>query len=244
MAVRRGYRYGPWQGGRDPLEPPYDVAEALDALGDQVLDGSSPGEALRDLLRRGRDKLRGLEDIRRDVRRRQADARQRGRLDGTLEEVRELLDRALEEERRALFPEPDEAARLAEAELDALPRDTSSAVRQLADHDWRSAEARHIYEQIQELLRREVLDSQFRGMKEALQQATPEDMARIKDMLADLNAMLAADARGEHTQEQFDEFMAKHGELFPDRPSTLEELVDQLARRAAAQQRLMRSLSA
>ncbi|MEP6697714.1 MAG: VWA domain-containing protein [Pseudonocardiales bacterium] len=244
MVASRGYRYGPWQGGRDPLEPPFDVAEALDSVGDQVLDGSSPGEALRNLLRRGGDRLRGLEDVRREVRRRQREARKRGRLDGTLEEVRELLDRALEQERGALFPDPDDAARLAEAELDALPRDTSSAVRELADFQWRSPEARQTYAEIQDLLRREVLDSQFRGMKEALQQATPEDLARVKDMLADLNAMLAADARGEHTQAQFDEFMGKHSEFFPERPSTLDELVDQLARRAAAQQRLMRSLSA
>ncbi len=242
-ASRHGYRYGPWQGGRDPLEPPFDVAEALDAVGDRVLDGSSPGEALRDLLRRGRDGLRGLEDIRREVRRRQREARQRGRLDGTLEDVRELLDRALDQERRALFPEPDDAARMAEAEFAALPRDTPSAVRQLADYNWRSPEARRTFAEIQDLLRREVLDSQFRGMKDALQQVTPEGMARIKDMLADLNAMLAADARGEHTQERFDEFMARHGEFFPEQPATLGELVDQLARRAAAQQRLMRSLS-
>ena len=43
-------------------------------------------------------------------------------------------------------------------------------------------------------------------------------MQAVKDMLADLNAMLEADARGEHTQEQFDEFMGKHGEFFPAQP--------------------------
>ena len=240
----QGYRYGSWRGGRDPLEPPYDVAEALDAIGDQVLDGSSPSEALRDLLRRGRDGLRGLDDIRRDVRRRQKQSRKSGRLDGTLAEVRALLDRAVELERTALFPDPDDGARLAEAELDALPKDTSSAVRELAEYAWRSAEARQTYEQISDLLRREVLDSQFRGMKDALQNATPQEMQAVKEMLADLNAMLAADARGEHTQEQFDDFMAKHGQLFPEQPGTLAELVDALARRAAAQERLLQSLSA
>ena len=56
-------------------------------------------------------------------------ARSAGRMDGTLQEVRELLDRALEAERRELFPDPDDAARLAEAELDALPDDTAGAVR-------------------------------------------------------------------------------------------------------------------
>jgi uncharacterized protein with von Willebrand factor type A (vWA) domain len=63
-------------------------------------------------------------------------------------------------------------------------------------------------------------------------------------MLADLNGMLEADARGEHTQEQFDEFMSRYGDMFPDQPSNLEELVDSLARRAAAAERMMRSMTA
>jgi uncharacterized protein with von Willebrand factor type A (vWA) domain len=69
-------------------------------------------------------------------------------------------------------------------------------------------------------------------MKQALETPRPQDVQAVKDMLADLNAMLEADARGEHTQEQFDEFMGKHGEFFPSEPETLEELVDDLARRA------------
>jgi uncharacterized protein with von Willebrand factor type A (vWA) domain len=237
------YRYGAWHGGRDPLEPPFDVAAALDEMGDAVLDGASPGEALRSLLRRGAEGRRGLDDLLRDVRRRQREARSRGRLDGTLEQVREMLERALDQERAALFPDPDDSARLAEAELDALPRDPASAVRQLGDYEWRSPEARATYDEIKDLLRREVLDSQFRGMKDALANASPQDMARVKDMLADLNAMLAADARGEHTQEQFDDFMGSYGDFFPANPQSLDELVDELARRAAAAARLLDSLT-
>jgi len=237
------YRYGAWHGGRDPLEPPFDVRMALDEIGDEVLAGSSPGEALRRLLQHGADGLRGLQDLRRRVRQRTRAAHRRGRLDGTLERVKDLLDRALAAERRALFPDPSDAARLAEAELDALPADPARAVRRLADYQWRSEEARQAYEEIRDLLRREVLDSQFRGMRDALRNATPADMQRVREMLAALNDMLAADARGEHTQEQFDEFMRQYGDFFPERPSTLEELVDALARRAAAQQRLLDSLT-
>ena len=239
----RAYRYGSWSGGRDPLEPPYDVASALDQIGEQVLDGASPRQALRDLLRRGADGLRGLDDLRRQVAKRQRQARQKGQLDGTLQEVRELLDKALEAERRELFPDPSDAARMRELELDTLPSDTARAVQALKPYDWRSPEAREAYEQIDDLLRREVLDSQFKGMKQALEHASPQDMQAVKDMLADLNAMLEADARGEHTPEQFEQFMEKHGEFFPSEPETLEELVDDLARRAAAQQRLMDSLT-
>ncbi len=237
------YRYGAFHDGPDPLAAPFDVRRALDELGDEVLRGDGVRDALRNMLRRGTEGWRGLDDLLRDVRRRRRSARQRGRLDGTLEEVRALLDRAVGQERAELFPDPSDDARLREAELDALPSETARAVRELSSYDWRSSAARATYEQIQDLLRREVLDSQFRGMKQALESPDPAAMRRVKDMLADLNAMLDADARGEHRQADFDDFMAKHGEFFPDRPENLEQLVDSLARRAAAAQRLLNSLT-
>jgi uncharacterized protein with von Willebrand factor type A (vWA) domain len=237
------YRYGAWRGGPDPLEPPFDVARALDRLGERVLSGDRAADALRNLLRQGMPGTRGLRDLLRQARDRRRELRERGRLDGTLERVRELLDQAVEQERQALFPDPSDAARLAEAELDQLPPDTARAVRQLADYQWRSPEAAATYEQIRDLLRREVLDSQFRGMRDALAGASPEELQRIRDMVADLNAMLEADARGEDTQRQFDEFMERYGDMFPENPRSLEELVDALARRAAAASRLAASLT-
>jgi uncharacterized protein with von Willebrand factor type A (vWA) domain len=237
------YRYGAWQGGRDPLEPPYDVAGAVDKIGESVLAGNSPAEALRNLLRRGMDGRRGLDQMMRELRDRRRELRQRGRLDGTLEQVRDLLDQALDQERQALFPEPSDRARAAEQELAELPEDTARAVRQLADYQWTSPDAAQTYEQIRDLLRREVLDSQFRGMKQALEGADPEAMQRVKDMLAALNDLLDADARGEDTTQAFEQFMDDYGDMFPDNPETLEDLVDSLARRAAAAERMMRSLT-
>ncbi|MDT4935367.1 MAG: hypothetical protein QOK11_3259 [Pseudonocardiales bacterium] len=236
-------RYGAWHGGPDPLEPPYDIREALDEIGDEVLSGSSPRSALNRMLRRGARDRDGLDALRRQARERARELRRGGQLDGTLQQVRQLLDEAVADERRALFPDPDDSARMAEAELDALPPDTARAVRQLADYQWRSPDARQKYEQIQQLLRDEVLDAQFAGMRDALQSATPGDLARIREMMSALNDMLDADARGEHTQEQFDQFMQQYGDFFPENPKNLEELVDTLARRAAAAQRLMDSLT-
>ena len=141
-----------------------------------------------------------------------------GRMDGTLQEVRELLDKALTAERRELFPDPDDSARLAEDELDALPDDTAGAVRALKDYPWRSDEARQAYEQIQDLLRREVLDSSFASMKNALENATEADMQAVKDMVADLSAAhRRAQPRRGH-RERFADFMDKHGQFFPDNP--------------------------
>ena len=237
------YRYGQYRDGPDPLAPPYDARLALDELGDAVLGGSDPASALRDLIRRGMRGQRGLDDMLRRVRERQQEVRRRGRLDGILERARALLDTAVGQERAELFPDPSDDARIREAELDSLPSDTAQAIRRLADYDWRSAAARETFEQLKDLLRRQVLDSQFRGMKDALENPDPAAMQRVKDMLADLNQMLEADARGEHTQADFDAFMDRYGDMFPDNPANLEELVDALARRAMAAQRLMASLS-
>ena len=87
------YRYGEYDGGPDPLAAPFDVREALDEMGDSVLAGGTPGDALRDLLRRGWQERRGLDDLLRQVRERQRELRNRGRLDGMLEQARALLVR-------------------------------------------------------------------------------------------------------------------------------------------------------
>jgi uncharacterized protein with von Willebrand factor type A (vWA) domain len=239
----RGYRYGRWHGGPDPLAPPYDLGNAVDEIGDSVLAGSGVREALRELLRRGTEGRRGLDELRRSVRERLRRARTAGRMDGTLQEVRELLDKALTAEKRELFPDPDDSARLAEDELDALPDDTAGAVRALKDYPWRSDEARQAYQQIQDLLRREVLDSSFASMKQALENATEQDMQAVKDMVADLSSLIDAHNRGEDTEQRFADFMDKHGQFFPDNPESIEELIDSLARRAAAQERMMAGLS-
>lgn len=238
------YRYGPFDDGPDPLAEPFDVRNALDAVGEQVLAGSNPMDALRELMRRGAPGRRGLESMRREALRRAKEARRAFRGDGTLQEVRRLLEEALEAERAALFPDPSDDARFREARLDAIsPEQTARAVQELREYDWRSPEAELAYQQIRDLLRDEVLDSQFAGMKQALQQAGPEDVARVRNMLAELGELIAADERGELTQDQFDDFVARHSDFFPDNPQNLDELIDSLARRMAAAQRLMASLT-
>ena len=231
------YRYGAWRGGPDPLDR-RSSARGAGRLGDGSCRG--PGRRLpRNLLRRAA----GTRPARpAPPGQRPAPGAARDGASTAPWSRYELLDQPWTE-RQALFPDPSDAARLAEAELDQLPPDTARAVRQLADYQWRSPEAAATYEQIRDLLRREVLDSQFRGMRDALAGASPEELQRIRDMVADLNAMLEADARGEDTQRQFEEFMERYGDMFPENPRSLEELVDALARRAAAASRLAASLT-
>jgi len=220
-----------------------DLRDALSAIGDDVLGGASPQRALRELLRRGSSSMRGLDKLAAQANRRKRELLDRTDLDGTLREVRELLDRAVLEERKELARALDDDARFAEMRIEELPASTAQAVQELADYDWRSDKARQDYEKIRDLLGREMLDQRFAGMKQALEGATEEDRQRISEMLEDLNNLLDKHARGEDTPEDFEQFMAEHGEFFPDDPQNVEELLDSLAQRAAAAQRLRNSLT-
>jgi uncharacterized protein with von Willebrand factor type A (vWA) domain len=242
---RRGrrYAYGPYTDGPDPLAPPVDIRAALDEIGRDVMEGSSPRTALQELLRRGMGERRGLDDLTREIWRQRSKLQRENRLDGTLQEVRELLRRALDAERDALGRDDSDDARFREMQLDTLPSDTGGAVRELNEYDWRSADAREAYEQIRELLGRELLDQRFQGMKQAMENATPQDVERIREMLDDLNSLLANHASGQDTQQQFEQFMQNHGEFFPEGPQNTDELVDLLAARAAAAQRMLNSMT-
>jgi len=239
----RRYAYGPYVDGPDPLAPPVDIREALDSIGRDVMEGASPRSALQELLRRGTRERRGLDELTREVWQRRSRLQRENRLDGTLQEVRDLLQRALDAERDSLGRQDTDDARFREMQLDALPSDTGGAVRELAEYDWQSPDAREAYEEIRDLLGREMLDQRFEGMKQAMENATPQDVERIREMLDDLNDLLANHAQGRDTQQQFGEFMRKHGEFFPENPTSTEELVDLLAQRAAAAQRMLNSMT-
>src|SRR3954470_64988 len=238
------YAYGPYADGPDPLAPPVDLRAALDEIGRDVMEGSSPRSALQELLRRGLGERRGLDELTREVWQQRSRLQRDNRLDGTLQEVRELVRQAREAERTALANEDSDDARFREMQLDALPSDTGGAVRELDSYDWRSSDARAAYQEIRDLLGREMLDQRFAGMKEAMQNVSPQDVEQIREMLDDLNALLANHAQGQDTQQQFAQFMARHGQFFPENPQTTDELVDLLAQRAAAAQRMLNSMSA
>src|SRR5689334_12214155 len=121
-------RFKRYDGG-DPLAPPVDLAEALDAIGEDVMAGYSPERAMREFLRRGGRDHSGLDDLARRVAERRRELTQRHDLDGTLREVKELLDHAVLEERKQLardvdLDDADRAFR--EMQLDNLPSSTAA----------------------------------------------------------------------------------------------------------------------
>ncbi|KQH80260.1 hypothetical protein AO501_28880 [Mycobacterium gordonae] len=236
-------RYSAYTGGPDPLAPPVDLREALEQIGQDVMAGTSPRRALSELLRRGSENMRGADRLAAEANRKRRDLLRRNNLDGTLQEIKKLLDEAVLAERKELARALDDDARFSELQLESLPPSPAKAVQELSEYRWRSPEARQKYDQIKDLLGREMLDQRFAGMKQALEGATDEDRQRVNEMLDDLNDLLDKHSRGEDTQQDFQDFMDKHGEFFPENPQNVDELLDSLAKRAAAAQRFRNSLS-
>ena len=240
---RHDRSYSAYTGGPDPLAPPVDLREALEQIGQDVMEGTSPRRALQELLRRGNKNLKGADRLAAEVNRRRRELLSRNNLDGTLQEIKKLLDEAVLAERKELARALDDDARFAEMQIESLSPSPAKAVQELSDYDWRSPEAKQKYDQIKDLLGREMLDQRFAGMKQALENAGDEDRQAVNEMLDDLNDLLDKHSRGEDTPEDFQNFMAEHGQHFPENPRTVEELLDSLAQRAAAAQRFRNSLS-
>ncbi|MGF1665819.1 MAG: hypothetical protein ACFCVC_06060 [Acidimicrobiia bacterium] len=238
-------RYSRWDGSQDPLGAELPIDELADRLAEDVLDGWGIDNSLRRLLENGMEnRFDGLRQLRERLERmRQAQRERTGRPD-PLADAKQKLAEIEDLERAALAQDPGDDARFAELELDTLPDNTAARIRALREREWRSSEAREKFDELLDELRRDMLDASFRQMTEGMQSMTPEDMERVKDMMADLNAMMEQRANGlGPSQQQFDEFMAKHGEFFPENPRTFDELLEAMARRAMAMSRYMASLT-
>jgi uncharacterized protein with von Willebrand factor type A (vWA) domain len=236
-------RYSRWDGTQDPLGPDLSAGDLLEAMSEEILAGEGAEGAMRRLLRRGiRGRFSGTDALSARLRRARRDEQARLDLEGPLEDLARRLDDILERERTTLSFRAEDDARAREAFLDSLPADLPGRLQDLREYGFVDAEARRRFEELTEELARQILGARFRGLAEGLQNLTPERLERIKDMLAELNAMIEARERGEHTQADFDRFMKRYGDLFPDGPRDLDELLAGMARRMAAMSRLLASL--
>ena len=234
-------RFHRWDGSQDPLGEKIDVRAVLDEMSDELLSGYGPRWSLRELQRRGMTGRSGLDDMLRRVRRQRRRVEEQTDLSGPLREVRQKLDDIISTERSALAERGDDGARMKEAMLDALPHHPAGAIRELTNYEFTSPEAAQKFESLMESLRQEVLNSYFRNLAGAMRNVTPEDLQRLKDMLAELNDMIAADRRGD--DYDFEGFMQRYGDFFPENPRNLQELLEAMARRMAAMSRLLASMS-
>jgi len=236
------FRYSRWDDSQDPFGPDVSASEILEELSDDMLSGAGAQGALSRLMRRGmQGRFDGLDALR--ARLQAARAREQAglNLQGPLDEVREALEEIIERERITPSFEAGDDARTREAFLDQLPADAPGQIRELTGYRFFDAEAQRRFDELMEHLREQVMGAHFRTIAEGMQNLSPEELARFRDMLAELNDMIERRDRGE--PYDFEGFMQRHGDFFPDHPGTLEELLDQMARRMAALSRLLASMS-
>ena len=257
------HRYSRWDGTQAGFE--FDADELFAQITDDLLYHGDLNSALRRLLQSGfetpdGDEVHGLRELLEQLRQRKRDTLERHDLGGVYDEIADKLKGVLDTERGELERLGQEAAQsgdqrrqeisgqaLAERglQLDLLPSDLVGRVQGLQQYDFTSAEALAAFEQLLEELREQLLQAQFGQMAEAMQQAAqdPAQMQRMKDMFNDLNALIEARRQGTDTQEQFDDFMSRHGDFFPGSPRTLDELLEQMAQQMAALQQVLNSMT-
>jgi uncharacterized protein with von Willebrand factor type A (vWA) domain len=235
-------RYSRWDDTQDPFGPELSAGELLEEISDDVLSGLGAEGALSRLLRRGmQGSFNGLDALRSRLRERRAREQANLELAGPLEELRDRLDDIVDRERSTLSFRAEDDARMREAFLDALPPDVPGRVGELSDYRFVDPEAQEAFDELMEHLREQVVGAYFRSMAEGMRSMSSEDLARFRDMLAELNRMIERRERGE--PYDFDGFMQRHGDFFPGNPRTLDQLLEQMAARMAAMSRLLASMS-
>jgi uncharacterized protein with von Willebrand factor type A (vWA) domain len=237
--------YSRWDGSQDL--PDLDADDALAAMADDLLAHGDPRRALARLLRRGprqadHRRLPGLQDLVDRLRQRRQHALDRYDLDSPLEDIRRKLDEIVRTERAGIEERlTGQAAARRRDVLDRLPPDPAGRIRALQDYDFADPEARRQFEALLQSLRQQALQPFLRGVEQALQNLTPSDLARLRELLQDLNRLLRERAEG--GEPDFRAFRDRWGDHFPGAES-LDELVERLRAQTAQMQSLLASMSA
>ena len=109
--------------------------------------------------------------------------------------------------------------------MTALPKDIPGQIKGLSEYDFMDDEAREKFKELMDGLQQQMMQQFFQGMQQSLQNMSPEDIARLREMIRDLNQMLRERQQG--LEPDFDAFMQKHGQYFPG-VNSLDDLIEQM----------------
>ena len=257
MASR--FTYSRWDGTQTGFE--LDADAAFDELTDELLYHGDVNAALRKMMQEGmRDRdgnqLQGLRELLEQLREERQNRLDHHDLGGVYDEINNELNDLIDEERHAIdnalrdaknsgdqrrADNAESAAVERNMRLDLMPDDLAGKVRELESYNFESDESKQRYEKLMEKLKDQLMQQMVDQMSGAMENMGPEDLARMKDMMAALNEMLQKHQRGD--DPGFEDFMEKFGEFFPQNPETVEELLEQMAQRMAAMQAMMNSMT-
>ncbi|MEC7174534.1 MAG: hypothetical protein VXW34_02940 [Actinomycetota bacterium] len=257
--MARRFVYSRWDGSQRGFDVDADVL--MEQITDEVIHHGDVEAALRRIMERGLQtpdgrQMPGLSELRDRIRDRREEIAESGELDGSLAEAaRELAD-ILDEERHAIENARDDALRSGDERraenanaaaderqmrLDLLPDDLAGRMQSLQSYNFESAEASRRFDELSERLRSEMMQQVVDRVSEGMESVTPEDVQRTKERWAALNELIAKRDQGE--DPGFEKFMDEYGDMFPEDPETLDELLESIARRMAAMQAMLNSMS-
>jgi len=200
MASR--FKYSRWDGSQVGFD--LDADALLEEMTDDLLYHGDLNAALRRMMqqgfqdREGRD-VSGMREMLEQLRQRRREQLDRYDLGGVYEDIANQLDEIVEQEREGIDRRVDEArasgdkrreelledlARERRGQLEQLPPDLAGRVSELQQYDWMDDAARQRFEELMEELKKQLLDSMFNQLQQGMSEMSPEQLARMKDMLA------------------------------------------------------------
>ena len=253
------FRYSRWDGTQKGFEVTPD--DVLAQLTDDLLYHGDVNAALRRMMQSGFDdrngeRIQGLREILEKLRKERQERLENHDLGGVYDEIAQGLRDVLDVERDALDNFLHDAQQSGDQrrediaqntaqdrnlQLDMLPNDLAGQVRGLQNYEFLSPEARQRFDDLIDRLRQQLMQQSLDQMTDAMQNMSPQDMQRMKDMLSELNNMLQQRQNGQ--EPDFDGFMERFGDFFPENPQTLDELLEVMAQRMAAMQQMLNSMT-
>ena len=263
------YKYSRWDGSQQVFD--LDDEDIMDSLSDDILEHGDINRALRSLFQRGMsneqgERIGGLRDMMERLKQQRQQQMERYNLDSLMDDLKEQLQDVVDTERSGIDRRMDEAraelqdagegseylespmrlleerAEQSKETLENLPDSLGGSIKELSDYDFMDPEARQKFQDLLEALKQQMMENLFQGMRQQLQSMSTEEMQDLKDMIRALNQMLQDREMGD--DPDFEGFMEQFGHYFdPDRPASLDELIEQLQRQMAAAQSLMNSMT-
>ena len=257
--ARPRFRYSPWDGTQQGFE--VDALDVMEQLTDDLLYHGDLNSALRRMMQQGfedrnGEHIAGVRELLEQLRERREETLDRYDLGGVYEDIAKELRELVQQERDELQRQVDEARESGDPrrqelteqtaagknlDLDMLPPDLAGQMRGLEQYDFSSNDAQQRFQELSDKLREQLMQNYVDQVSGAVQNMSPEEMARTKDMMAELNHMLEQRAAGE--EPDFEGFMERYGDFFPENPETLDELLEVMARRMAAAQAMLNSMT-
>ena len=270
MDLSSRFAYSRWDGTQRLFE--MDEEDIMDELADDLMAHGDVRRALRELFQRGLhgpegQQTAGLKELLERLRQQRQRQLEQYNMDSVVKDLQERLERVVETEREGIDRRLQEAQEQLDAskrgerterqrliellqrradhnrqKLDELPEGLGGAVRALQDYDFIDPEAQHQFQELMDLLRRQMTQNVVREMKDRIQRMGPQEMEALREMMRDLNRMMREKMTG--LEPDFEGFMDRWGPMFSeDPPRSFDELMEMMQRQMGQTQSLLDSMS-